>query len=78
MANARAEAVAALEADISATEAALAGLGEALQTAAAGQDFAALQRLTADYAATEQKLEQLFKDWEGLTHEPANDHRLDR
>ena len=74
----RAEAVAALEADISATEAALAGLGEALQTAAAGQDFAALQRLTADYAATEQKLEQLFKDWEGLTHEPANDHRLDR
>ena len=48
-----------------------------LQTAAAGQDFAALQRLTADYATTEQRLEQLFKEWEALTHEPANDHRPD-
>ena len=74
----RAEAVAALEAGITATEAALADLGQALQTAAAGQDFAALQRLTADYAATEQRLEQLFKEWEALTHEPANDHRPDR
>ena len=74
----RAEAVAQLETDIAAAEAAQASLGEALQAAAAGQDFAELQRLTAEYSATEQRLEHLFKEWEALTHEPANDHRADR
>jgi ATP-binding cassette subfamily F protein 3 len=71
----RAEALAAAETDIAAAEAALAGLSEALQTAAANQDFAELQRLTRDYAAAEDRLAQLFTDWEALTH--AADHRAD-
>ena len=73
----RAEALAELEAAIASTEAVLATLGEALQGAAAAQDLAELQRLTADYAATENKLEDLFTQWEEMTHEPANHHRVD-
>ncbi len=73
----RAEALAELEAGIAATEESLATLGEALQTAAAAQDFNELQRLTADYTAAEEKLEALFARWEEMTHEPANHHRVD-
>ena len=72
----RAETVAGIERGIHETEAALAALGEALQRAAATQDYPELQRLTAEYAAAEARLEGLFDEWEALTHEPA-DHRAD-
>ena len=72
----RAETVAGVERGITETEAALAALGEALQRAAAAQDYPELQRLTAEYAAAEARLESLFAEWEALTHEPA-DHRAD-
>jgi ATP-binding cassette subfamily F protein 3 len=72
----RAETVAGVERDITDTEAALAALGEALQRAAAAQDYPELQRLTADYGAAEARLAGLFAEWEALTHEPA-DHRAD-
>ena len=68
--------MAALERGITETEAALAALGEGLQRAAAAQDYAELQRLTAEYAAAEARHEALFAEWEALTHEPA-DHRAD-
>ena len=70
----RAEALEKLEADITATEDAITRLAEALQSAAAAQDFGELQRLTAEYEATERKLEQLFSEWETMTHERASDH----
>jgi hypothetical protein len=69
----RAEALAAVEKNITATEVALVELGEALQVAAATQDYAELQRLTAEYQAAERRLEQLFGEWEALPHEPAVD-----
>ncbi len=72
----RAEALVMLEADITATEAALISLGDALQGAAEAQDFTELQRLTADYEAAEDRLEDLFSQWEAMTHEPANHHRV--
>jgi ATP-binding cassette subfamily F protein 3 len=72
----RAETLTAMEADITAAEATLVELGAALQEAAESQDVAALQRLTADYAAAEARLETLLTEWEALTHEPA-DHRAD-
>ncbi len=72
----RAETVAGVERGITETEAALAALGEALQRAAAAQDYPKLQRLTVDYGAAEARLESLFAEWEALTHEPAN-HRAD-
>ena len=72
----RAETVAGVERGITETEAALAALGEALQRAAAAQDYPELQRLTVDYGAAEARLESLFAEWEALTHEPAN-HRAD-
>ena len=70
----RAETLAGIENDISATEATIARLGDGLQAAAAAQDYADLQRLTAEYEAAEAELERLFAEWEALTHEPA-DHR---
>ncbi|MBP6016384.1 MAG: ABC-F family ATP-binding cassette domain-containing protein [Candidatus Promineofilum sp.] len=70
----RAEALETVEADIATTENAITRLAEALQSAAAAQDFGELQRLTADYEATERKLEQLFGEWETMTHERASDH----
>jgi ATP-binding cassette subfamily F protein 3 len=73
----KAEAVASAEAGIAEAEAALSALGESLQAAAAAQDYAALQRLTGEYEATERRLEWLFKEWETLTHEPAGDYRAD-
>ena len=73
----RVEALASVEAEIAATEVDMERLGSALQEAAAGQDFAALQQLTADYGVAEQKLERLLGDWESLTHEPAYDNRVD-
>ena len=72
----RAETVAGVERGITETEAALAALGEALQRAAAAQDYPELQRLTAEYGVAEAQLESLFAEWEALTHEPA-DHRAD-
>ena len=72
----RAETVAGVERGITETEAALAALGEALQRAAAAQDYPELQRLTAEYGVAEAQLESLFAEWEALTHEPAN-HRAD-
>ncbi len=68
--------VAATERDIAETEAALTRLGEGLQAAAAAQNYAMLQRLTADYTAAETRLTDLFAEWETLTHEPAH-HRAD-
>ena len=70
----RAEALETVEADIAATEDAITRLAEALQSAAAAQDFSELQRLTADYEVAERKLEQLFDEWETMTHERASDH----
>ncbi len=72
----RAEAVAAVERGINETEAAMAALGEALQRAAAAQEYPELQRLTAEYAAAEARHDELFAEWEALTHEPA-DYRAD-
>jgi len=71
----RAETLAGVESGISATEAELTRLGEALQAAAATQDYADLQRLTAEYAAAQARLDSLFAEWEALTHEPA-DYRV--
>jgi ATP-binding cassette subfamily F protein 3 len=73
----RAEALASLERNITEAEAALAALGESLQAAAAAEDYAELQRLTAEYESAERSLEGLFKEWEAQTHEPAADHRAD-
>ena len=50
--------------------------GEALQRAAAAQEYPELQRLTAEYAAAEARHDELFAEWEALTHEPA-DYRAD-
>ena len=72
----RAEAVAAVERGINETEAAMTALGEALQRAAAAQEYPELQRLTAEYAAAEARHDELFAEWEALTHEPA-DYRAD-
>ena len=69
-----AEAVAAIERDIAATEAQLSRLAESLQDAAAAQDYNELQRLTAEYETAEGNLERLFTEWEQMTHEPAG-HR---
>lgn len=73
----RAEALAAVEAAIAATETELAGLGETMQAAAEAQDFAVLMRLTAEYEQAERRLEELFDEWGQMTHEPAIDHRAD-
>jgi ATP-binding cassette subfamily F protein 3 len=73
----KAEALATLERDIAGAEAALAALAESLQAAAEAQDYAELQRLTAEYEAAERSLEDLFKEWEALTHEPVADRRTD-
>ena len=73
----RAEALAAVEAAIAATETELAGLGETMQAAAEAQDFAGLMRLTAEYEQAERRLEELFDEWGQMTHEPAIDHRAD-
>jgi ATP-binding cassette subfamily F protein 3 len=70
----RAETLAAVEAGITATEAELAELGQALQDAAAAQEYAELQRLTAIYETADARLAKLLDEWEALTHEPA-DHR---
>ena len=72
----RAEALAALERGIAAADVEMAGLGEALQAAAAAQDYAELQRLTAAYEAAQARQEALYGEWEALAHEPA-DHRAD-
>ena len=73
----RAEALSSLEAGITAVEARIAELGEALQNAAAAQDYPQLQNLTAEYAAAEVELEQLIRQWEKMDHEPAMDYRTD-
>ena len=72
-----AEAVAALEAEIGATEERLATLSEAMQVAAEAMDYAELMRLTADYEAAGEHLAKLFEDWEQMPHEPAGDSRTD-
>jgi len=72
-----AEAVAALEAEIGATEERLVTLSEAMQVAAEAMDYAELMRLTADYEAAGEHLAKLFEDWEQMPHEPASDSRTD-
>ena len=72
-----AEAAAALEREIGATEKRLVELSEAMQVAAEAMDYAELMRLTADYEAATVHLEQLFDDWEQMPHEPAGDPRTD-
>ena len=73
----RAEALAALEAEIAATERKLIELSGAMQTAAEIPDYTELMRLTAEYEAAGKKLETLFEQWERMTHEPAGDPRTD-
>ncbi len=73
----RAEALAALEAEIAATERKLVELSGAMQTAAEIPDYTELMRLTAEYEAAGKKLETLFEQWERMTHEPAGDPRTD-
>ena len=73
----RAEALAALEAEIAATEMKLIELSGAMQTAAEIPDYAELMRLTAEYEAAGKKLEILFDEWGQMTHEPAGDPRTD-
>ena len=73
----RAEALAALEAEIAATEMKLIELSGAMQTAAEIPDYAELMRLTAGYEAAGKKLEILFDEWGQMTHEPAGDPRTD-
>ena len=72
----RAETLAALERGIAAADTEIATLGEALQAAAAAQNYAELQRLTAAYEAAQARQEALYGEWEVLAHEPA-DHRAD-
>ena len=71
----RAETLAAVEGGIALADATLAGLGEALQAAAAAQDYGELQRLTAEYEAAQARLEALYGQWEALSH--AADYRAD-
>ena len=72
----RAETLAAVEGGIAAADATLARLGEALQVAAAAQDYGQLQRLTAEYEAAQARLEALYGEWEALSHATA-DYRAD-
>jgi predicted deacetylase len=72
----RAEAVAAVEAEVSAAERRVIELTEAMQAAAEAQDYAGLQELTAAYEATEARVVELLEQWEALAHEPDH-HRSD-
>ena len=73
----QAEALAALEKDIGATEMKLLEMSEAMQVAAEAMDYSELMRLTAEYETSAKHLEKLFDDWEKMPHEPANDPRAD-
>ena len=73
----RAEALAALEKEIGATEMKLLELSNAMQAAAEAMDYTELMRLTAEYETTAKSLEKLFEDWEQMPHEPAGDPRTD-
>ena len=73
----RAEALAALEKEIGATESKLLEMSEAMQVAAEAMDYSELMRLTAEYEATAKHLEKLFEEWEQMPHEPASDPRAD-
>ncbi len=72
----RAEALAAVEAEVAATEARASELAEAMQAAATAQDFTRLQQLNAEYEAAEARVVALLEQWEALAHEPG-DHRTD-
>jgi hypothetical protein len=72
----RAEALAAVEVEVTATEARATELAEAMQAAATAQDFTRLQQLNAEYEAAEARVVALLEQWETLAHEPG-DHRTD-
>jgi ATP-binding cassette subfamily F protein 3 len=65
----RAEALAALESQITETEAKLADLAEAMQAATQAQSFDKIQSLSVEYTGMESHLEQLLARWETMTHE---------
>ncbi len=65
----RAEALAELENEISATEKKLATLGDHLQAATQLQSFDKIQSLSVEYETMESHLEQLMTQWETMTHE---------
>ncbi|MCB9419272.1 MAG: ABC-F family ATP-binding cassette domain-containing protein [Ardenticatenaceae bacterium] len=65
----RAEALAQLENNITATEEMLAKLAEDLQTATQAQSFDKIQNLSVEYATMELQLAQLLAQWEKMTHE---------
>jgi ATP-binding cassette, subfamily F, member 3 len=54
----------AVEADIAEFEKRLAALGEEMSTPAAARDAARLARLNDEYAKTEQRLRELYEEWE--------------
>ena len=65
------EALQELEEEIGQVEYTLEQLGQALQQATAAEDVGKIQSLSIEYAATEERLETLMKQWEELAHEQA-------
>lgn len=65
------EALQEVEEEIGQAEYTLEQLGQALQQATAAEDVGKIQSLSIEYAATEQRLETLMKQWEELAHEQA-------
>ena len=60
-----------LEQKITDSEVKLEKLGAALQRASAAEDVDKIQSLSIEYAATEQRIEELIEQWEKLAHEQA-------
>lgn len=65
----RAEALAAVEADIATTEALLETLSDDMQAASQAQNFDKIQSISLEYAATEEELENLMATWENMLDE---------
>jgi predicted nuclease with TOPRIM domain len=65
----QAEALAELETTIAEAETALAQITENLQAATQEESFDKIQSLSIEYAAAEEALAALMKQWEKLAHE---------
>ncbi len=65
------QAISKLEDEIGQVEYELEQLAQALQAASEEEHFDKIQSLSIEYAATEQRLESLIKQWEELGHEQA-------
>jgi ATP-binding cassette, subfamily F, member 3 len=65
----RAEAVEAVEAEITAVENRLAAISQAMQTASESEDFDKIQALSLEYTTLQAHLESLITHWEEVAHE---------